>query len=82
MRNSLADLNDIMFEQIERINDDSLTGDALEEQLRKSRVIVDAGRIIVQGAAVVLRAEIARQDLEVEIPQTIIKRKKIGYDNR
>jgi len=44
--------------------------------------VVDAGRIIVQGAAVGLRAEIARQDLEVEIPQTIIKRKKIGYDNR
>jgi hypothetical protein len=39
MMNKLSDLNNILFEQLERINDDELSGDALEEQLKKSKMV-------------------------------------------
>lgn len=32
MENKLTDLNNILFEQIERLNDDDLHGDALKQQ--------------------------------------------------
>ena len=37
MKNTLSDLNNILFEQLERVNDDSLTKDQLEAQLRKTK---------------------------------------------
>lgn len=73
MRNSLADLNDYLFEQIERVNDDSLTGKKLDEQLKKSKAVVEIGKTIVQSANVVLRAAVASQVDLVRIPSTIVK---------
>ena len=73
MRNSLADLNDYLFEQIERVNDDSLTGKKLDEQLKKSKAVVEIGKTIVQNANVVLRAAVASQVDLVKIPNTIVK---------
>lgn len=37
MKNTLADLNNYLFEQIERLNDDSLDEDELDAELRKKR---------------------------------------------
>ncbi len=39
MKNKLTDLSDYLFEQIERINDDSLTGEKLDEQIKKTEQI-------------------------------------------
>ena len=36
MNNKLIDLNNLLFEQLERINDDDLSDDELEKQLKKS----------------------------------------------
>ena len=40
MKNTLSDLNNILFEQLERLNDDDLTEDQLELQLKKTDQIV------------------------------------------
>lgn len=55
-RNKLSDLNDYLFEQIERINDDELTGCELEEQLKKSKMVVNVANAITRNAAVSLAA--------------------------
>ena len=36
MRNTLADLNNHLFEQLERLNDEDLDDDALEKELKRA----------------------------------------------
>lgn len=40
MKNTLADLNNYLFEQIERLNDDSIDDNQLEKEIRKADSIV------------------------------------------
>ena len=49
MNNTLMDLNNYLFEQIERINDDTLTDDELERELRKTDSIVKVSEKIIQN---------------------------------
>lgn len=49
MKNTLTDLNNYLFEQIERINDDSLTTEELERELRKTDSIVKLSEKIIDN---------------------------------
>lgn len=50
MKNTLSDLNNILFEQLERLNDDSLTEEQLQTQLLKTDAVVRvADKIISNG---------------------------------
>lgn len=51
----MNDLNNILFEQIERLNSDDLKGDALKEQLRKSNEINAIARTLVESANVSIK---------------------------
>jgi len=53
MKNTLGDLNNHLFEQLERLNDDELKGDALIEEINRTKAINDvASRIIANGSLV------------------------------
>lgn len=56
MKNSLQDLNNILFEQIERINDDSLSDEEREAAIEKAETINKLGITIVSNANVQLKA--------------------------
>lgn len=56
-RNKLIDLNNILFEQLERLNDEELTEEELERELRRTKSICNVGRIIVDNAQVALEAQ-------------------------
>lgn len=56
MKNTINDLNNILFEQIERINDDSLTGDELKATLDKAEAITKISATIISSANIQLRA--------------------------
>ena len=56
MKNTLADLNNILFEQLERVNDDSLTMYQLDMQLRKTDAIVKVSEKIIQNGELAFRA--------------------------
>ena len=49
MKNTLADLNNYLFEQIERLNDDELSADELDSELRKADAIVKVSEKIIQN---------------------------------
>ena len=55
-RNKLIDLNNTLFEQLERLNDD-LTDEELDKELRRTKAICNIGRIIVDNAQVALDAQ-------------------------
>lgn len=49
MKNTLSDLNNYLFEQLERLNDDSLTDEQLERELKKTDSVVKVGEKIIQN---------------------------------
>ena len=59
MKNNLKDLNDYLFEELERLNDDEtlLSEDMLEKELKRSKAITQVSNQIVQNAKVILEAK-------------------------
>lgn len=56
MKNTLSDLNNYLFEQLERLNDDSLTDEQLEMQLRKTDQIVKVSEKIIANGELAFKA--------------------------
>ena len=57
MRNTLADLNNILFEQMERLQDDDLKGENLETELKKTKSIVDVASTVIENATLSSEAQ-------------------------
>ena len=57
MNNTLGDLNLYLFEQLERLNDDSLTAEELEREMLKSRAVSKIAAQIISNGNLVLRAK-------------------------
>ncbi|MBR6608810.1 MAG: hypothetical protein IKK99_01180 [Oscillospiraceae bacterium] len=48
MKNTLADLNNYLFEALERLNDDSLTAEQLETEIKRAKTVTDVGGKIIE----------------------------------
>lgn len=57
MKNKISDLNDILFEQMERINDDSLTEEELDTAIKKAEAINGIAKTIIDNARTVITAQ-------------------------
>ena len=67
MRNSLTDLKNYLFEQIERVNDDNLTDEELDKEIKRSKAVTEASRTIVEIAKTQLDAfRYATEELGIE----------------
>jgi hypothetical protein len=55
MKNTLTDLNNYLFEQLERLNDDNLTEEQLERELKKTDSIVKVSDKIIQNGELAFR---------------------------
>lgn len=56
-RNKLIDLNNALFEQLERLNDDELTDEDLEREIKRTKGMCAIGRTIIDNAQVALDAQ-------------------------
>lgn len=56
MKNKLEDLNNHLFEALERLNDENLTEEQLRTEIRRSDAITKIGSVIVANAAMQLKA--------------------------
>ena len=62
MKNKLTDLNNHLFAQLERLNDEDLTGENLRHEIDRSAAVVRVGEVIVANAALVLKARVAADE--------------------
>lgn len=57
MKNKLIDLNDHLFAQLERLSDEDLSGEKLEEEITRSKAVSQISKDIVSNASLALQAE-------------------------
>ena len=68
MRNTLADLNNHLFEQLERLNDEELTGDKLQEEIERGKAMQGIAQTIINNAELVMKATLRKQNDGTEMP--------------
>ena len=56
-RNTLGDLNLHLFAQLERLSDEDVTGEKLQEEINRSRAISSVAKEIIANADLVLQAK-------------------------
>jgi hypothetical protein len=66
MQNKLGDLNNHLFAQLERLGDEELTGDKLEEEINRTKAITSVSSQIIANGSLVLKAQIAIRDGELD----------------
>ena len=54
MKNRLSDLNDILFAQLERLTDETLSSDALAQEIQRTTSVVQVADRIVDTATLQL----------------------------
>ncbi|HCC10123.1 MAG TPA: hypothetical protein DEQ39_04540 [Atlantibacter hermannii] len=57
MKNTLEDLNDHLFCQLERLSDESLAGEDLQKELLRSKAITDVACQIVSNGKLALEVQ-------------------------
>ena len=57
MRNKLSDLNNHLFEQLERLNDDELIEKNLEQEISRSKAIATIAQQIINNGNLMLNAQ-------------------------
>ncbi|PIK28377.1 hypothetical protein [Bacillus pumilus] len=57
MRNTLGDLNNHLFAQLERLSDEELNGEELQEEIERSKAVTDVANRIISNGALVLQAQ-------------------------
>lgn len=57
MKNTLGDLNNHLFAQLERLSDEELQGDDMKEEIMRAKSVTDIAKNIIENAKTVLEAE-------------------------
>lgn len=77
MKNTLVDLNNHLFEQMERLNDDELTEEQLSHEITRTKAMTDVASRIIDNAALGLQAEKLKIEYghrDVELPEMLEKK--------
>ena len=74
MKNTLSDLNNHLFAQLERLNDEHITAENLDKEIRRSEAIVGTASQIIANANLLLRAQALKDnalDANFALPQML-----------
>lgn len=62
MKNKLADLNNHLFAELERLSDEELTGESLEKEIQRANAVCGVSAQIIANGTLALNAEKIRQN--------------------
>jgi len=69
MKNTLGDLNNHLFAQLERLGDEEITGDKLKEEMDRAKTVtIVAQQIIANGSLVLEAKKVAENSLYTDKP--------------
>ena len=57
MKNTFVDLNNYLFESIERLNDDSLDEAALDREIKRTEAVIKVSKTIIDNGTLGLQAK-------------------------
>lgn len=63
--NNLSDLNDHLFKQIARLNDDNLTPEQLEHEIERTKGVCLVANQIISNATLALKATCVQKGVEM-----------------
>lgn len=65
MKNTLSDLNNHLFAQLERLGEEDLDEDEIKKEVQRSKAITDVAKVIPIMIAITICAMCARPDKNV-----------------
>jgi hypothetical protein len=79
LKNSLSDLNNHLFAQMERLSDEALKGEELQEEINRAKAVTGVSSQIISNARLVLDAqEYGRGIKSTETPDVLRVGKSSG----
>lgn len=57
MKNKLVDLNNHLFEELERLNDEELKDEELEKEIARSEAITNVAQTIINNSELMFKAQ-------------------------
>jgi non-homologous end joining protein Ku len=61
-----------MFEALERLSDDDLTGEELQIEIKRAKSMAQLGKVIVENAAVTLDAKKYVDEYRSDVPKYLL----------
>lgn len=69
MKNTLGDLNNHLFAQLERLGDEELSGEDLNREIDRAKAITGVASQVINNAELVLKAKIAYDEADRSAPK-------------